>query len=110
MLAPALLCYAAFGALCLAMERHQQDVLGRRLGRRWQLTLRVAAVLLLATALMALMSTAGWAMGLAQGVALAMATAGGLVWLLSYWPRVAMSLAGVALPGALAAWLIAGYG
>ncbi|MBF7141874.1 MULTISPECIES: DUF3325 domain-containing protein [Pseudomonas] len=109
MLVAALLCYAGFGCLCLAMDRHHQDVLGRKPGRPLQVVLRVVAALLWLVALAQVMGDAGWAIGLAQGVGLAMASAGMLVGLLSYWPRLALGLAALAIPGALVAGLITPY-
>lgn len=101
MLLGASLCYAGFSALCLAMDRHHQDLLGAKPGRRRQRVLRLAGVLLLAVALGLMIASSGWAMGLVRALGLAMASAGVLVALLPYWPRMALALAAGAVPGAL---------
>lgn len=102
MLLGTMLCYPGFVALCLAMDRHHQEIRGCKLSRHWQLGLRVAGVLLLALAMVSLTASAGWALGLIRSLALAMASAGLLVWLLPYYPTLALRLAVLALPGAVA--------
>jgi hypothetical protein len=102
MLPGAMLCYAGFTALCLAMDRHHQDVLGGKPGRARQWSLRLAGAALLGLATLLLMASGGWAMGLLRSLALAMASAGLLVWLLPYQPGWALRLAALAVPGALA--------
>lgn len=101
MLLGASLCYAGFSALCLAMDRHHQELLGAKPGRHRQCLLRLAGALLLSLALVVMIVAAGWAMGLVRALGLAMASAGLLVALLPYWPRTALGLAAVAVPGAL---------
>lgn len=101
MLLGAMLCYPGFAALCLAMDRHHQDLLGGKPGKARQWSLRLAGVALLAAAALLLMASGGWAMGLLRAVALAMASASLLVWLLPYHPRFALRLAVLALPGAV---------
>lgn len=101
MLLGASLCYAGFSALCLAMDRHHQDLLGARPHRRRKWVFRVAGVLLLSLALGLMIAASGWAMGLVRAVGLAMASAGVLVALLPYWPRAALALATGAVPAAL---------
>jgi len=103
MLLGASLCYAGFSALCLAMDRHHQDLLGAKPGRQRQWILRWVGGVLLALALGLLIAKAGWAMGLVRGLAVAMASAGVLVALLPYWPRAALALAAGAVPAALVA-------
>lgn len=102
MLCPGLLCYLGFTALCLAMDRHHQDLLGQKLGPRRRRRLRLVAAVVLAAALGLLVSTSGWALGLVRGLGLAMASAGLLVVLLPYRPRLALGLALLASPAALA--------
>lgn len=101
MLLAALLCYAGFSALCLAMDRHHQELLGGKASRARRGWLRVGATGLFGLALACLVASVGWALGLARALAVAMASAGLLVWLLPYWPRVALGLAALAMPGAL---------
>lgn len=102
MLCAGLLCYLGFTLLCLAMDRHHQDLLGQKLSAGRRRRLRLVAAIVLGAALGLLVSTAGWAMGLVRGLGLAMASAGLLVWLLPYQPRLAMGLALLASPTALA--------
>lgn len=106
MLSAAMLSYAGFTALCLAMDRHHQDLLGARPGRRRQWGLRLAGAGLLSVAAMVLIASGGWAMGLVRAVGLAMASATLLVWLLPWWPRFALGLAALALPGGVALSLV----
>lgn len=102
MLLGAMLCYPGFVALCLAMDRHHQELRGGRPSRHWQLCLRLVGALLLGLATWSLMSSAGWALGLVRSLGLAMASAGLLVWLLPYYPKLALRLAVLAMPAALA--------
>lgn len=59
-----LLCLAGFAPLALAMDRHQQDVLGRELQPRATLGLRCAGWALLLAALWQAVGAQGWALGL----------------------------------------------
>ncbi|WP_263262661.1 DUF3325 domain-containing protein [Pseudomonas sp. RIT-PI-S] len=101
MLVAAMLCYAGFSALCLAMERHHLDLLGARPGAARQRALRLSGWVLLAVAMAVLIASGGWAMGLIRFCGLAMASAGLLVGLLPYRPKLALTLAALALPIAL---------
>lgn len=101
MLLGAMLCYPGFMALCLAMDRHYQALRARTLGKPLQLALRLSGVLLLGSAMLSLVIGAGWALGLVRSLGLAMASAGLLVWLLPYHPKLALRLAVLAIPGAL---------
>lgn len=105
MLLSALLCYPAFTALCLAMDRHHQALLGVKLSKPRQWALRLAGVALLLMTAAWSMATAGWAMGILRAIGTAMASASLLVWLLPYWPTLALRLATLAVPGALALWV-----
>ena len=93
MLAAGLLSYAGFSALCLAMERHHQEMLGRRPSPSRKVQLRVAGWALLALSLWVSVLSAGWAMGLVRWTAVLMGSAVFLVWLLPYRPRWALVLA-----------------
>ncbi len=59
-----LLCLAAFGALALAMERHQQAIFAASLPRPRTRLLRAAGWLGLLLALWLLVAHRGWALGL----------------------------------------------
>jgi hypothetical protein len=106
MLALLLLNYSGLSLLCLAMERHALDLLGRRLskGARWGVRLAGWAVLALSLA------SAAWRGGSVawvEWVALLMAAGVLWVWLLPYQPRLALGLAGGGLllgPVAAFAW------
>jgi hypothetical protein len=63
-LAVLLLSLLAFGALALAMNRHQQTVFGRRLATRITRCLRLGGWSVLALALLAAIRGQGWALGL----------------------------------------------
>ncbi|MEB2871689.1 DUF3325 domain-containing protein [Pseudomonas rhizosphaerae] len=104
MLSAGLLSYAGFSALCLAMDRHHQEVLGRRPSPARKVQLRVAGWALLGLSLWISVISAGWAMGLVRWTAVLMSSAVFLVWLLPYRPRWALVLAAVGvLLGLLAA-------
>jgi hypothetical protein len=92
-----LLCYGGFTALCLSMDRHHAELLGRKPSARRRQGMRIGGWLLLALALWATVSAAGWGLGLVQWFAVLMLSALLLVLLLPYRPRLALSLAGVSL-------------
>jgi len=58
------LCVLSFGALALAMERHQHDVWGRVLGASVTRRLRAAGWIGLSGALYVLVQAQGWGMAL----------------------------------------------
>jgi hypothetical protein len=98
MLAACLLNYAGFSLLCLAMERHAQDLLKRRLSSNSRRLLRVLGWSALGLSLASVwpmqrsVAWVEWTAGLmASGVL--------LVWLIPYRPRLALGLAGGALLG-----------
>jgi len=95
MLAAGMLSYAGFSALCLAMERHHQQMLGNTPSAGRKVQLRMAGWALLGFSLWASVMSAGWAMGLVRWTAVLMGSAVLLVWLLPYRPRWALALAGV---------------
>ncbi|VVP67290.1 hypothetical protein PS914_00511 [Pseudomonas fluorescens] len=92
-----LLCYGGFTALCLSMDRHHTDLLGRKPSVRRRQGMRISGWLLLALSLWAAVSATGWGLGLVQWFAVSMLSALWLVLLLPYRPRLALSLAGVSL-------------
>lgn len=102
-----LLSFCGFAALSLAMDRHQEDVLGRALAGLHNHVLQAAGTGLLVLALLACMvgktasvAAVDW-LGLLTFAALAVAA------LLSYFPRALLPAAGVALLAAAAAALFA---
>jgi hypothetical protein len=92
-----LLCYGGFTALCLSMDRHHGELLGRKPSARRRQGMRIGGWLLLACSLWAAVSAAGWGVGLVQWFAVLMLSALLLVLLLPYRPRLALALAGVSL-------------
>ena len=107
MLAFLLLNYSGMSLLCLAMERHGPDLLGRRLGKSARLGLRLAGWAVLALSL-AIAIGRGGSVVWVEWVAWLMAGGVLWVWLLPYQPRLALGLAaGGLLLGPLA--VFAGY-
>jgi len=97
MLLALLLCYGGFTALCLSMDRHHTELLGRKPSVRRRQGMRIQGWLLLALSLWAAVSATGWGLGLVQWFAVLMLSGLLLVLLLPYRPRLALSLAGVSL-------------
>jgi len=90
--------YAGFTALCLAMERHHEQVFGQRWippGRRR--LLRIAGLLLLLASPLPCIAAAGWGVGSVLWCGLLTAAALPLVLLLPYAPRLAVALAPLGL-------------
>ena len=103
-----LLCYAGMSALCLAMDRHQRQLLGYETGARPRRHLRIVGGVLLLLALLPCVwlwhggvGTLAWT-GLLAVAALLLAA------MLSYAPRHVMRLASVGLVLGLAGsvWLL----
>ncbi|WJD69507.1 DUF3325 domain-containing protein [Pseudomonas asiatica] len=93
MLGNALIAYAGFAALCLAMEKHFVDLLGRK-PRPGQLgLLRSAGWLLLVLSLVLSVHLRGWAHGLVEWIAVMMAGVTLWVFGLPYQPRLLLGLA-----------------
>ncbi|PWE41603.1 DUF3325 domain-containing protein [Pseudomonas prosekii] len=97
MLLALLLCYGGFTALCLSMDRHHADLLGRKPTARRRRVMRVGGWLLLTLSLWAGVSANGWGLGLVEWFAVLMLSALVLVLLLPYRPRLALSLAALGL-------------
>ena len=93
MLAALLLCYSGFTALCLSMERHYAELLGRKPSPRRRQGMRVGGWLLLAVSLWAAVTSTGWSLGLVEWFAVLMLSALLLVLLMPYRPRLALALA-----------------
>ncbi|VVN26452.1 hypothetical protein PS862_05459 [Pseudomonas fluorescens] len=97
MLLALLLCYGGFTALCLSMDRHHTQLLGRKPSALRRQGMKLGGWLLLALSMWAAVATTGWGLGLVQWFAVLMLSALLLVWLIPYRPRLALSLAGVGL-------------
>ncbi|MGY2188524.1 hypothetical protein D3C81_528890 [compost metagenome] len=97
MLLACLLCYGGFTALCLSMDRHHTELLGRKPTLVMRRRMKLAGWLLLALSLWAAVSTTGWALGLVEWFAVLMLSGLSLVLLMPYRPRLALALAGVSL-------------
>lgn len=97
MLLALLLCYGGFAALCLSMDRHHVDLLGRKPSTRRRHLMRLGGWLLLALSLWAAVSATGWGLGLVEWFAVLMMSALVLVLLLPYRPRLALALATLGL-------------
>lgn len=97
MLLACLLCYGGFTALCLSMDRHHAELLGRKASLVVRRRLQWAGWSLLGVSLWAAVSGAGWAFGLVQWFAVLMLSALLLVMLMPYRPRMALSLAALSL-------------
>jgi hypothetical protein len=88
------LAYGGFLALCLAMERHHEQVFRSRHVPRWrQRLLAGAGWALLAASLAPVVHGFGWGLGLVFWTGILTATAMPLAMLLSYAPRAALALA-----------------
>ncbi|MBK5006953.1 MULTISPECIES: DUF3325 domain-containing protein [Pseudomonas] len=97
MLGNALIAFAGFAALCLAMEKHFSDLLGRK-PRPGQLkALQVAGWLLLVLSLVLSVHLRGWAYGLVEWAAVIMAGVTLWVFVLPYQPRLLLKLAAVSV-------------
>jgi hypothetical protein len=99
--------YAGFAALCLAMERHHEQVFGqRRVPKRRRHTLRVLGWLLLIASPAPCISVLSWGVGSVLWCGLLTAAVLPLTLLLAYAPRAAISLApALMVLGALSALL-----
>lgn len=92
-----LLCYGGFTALCLSMDRHHAELLGRKPSTRRRQGMKLSGGLLLALSLWAAVSSTGWGLGLVEWLAVLMLSALVLVLLMPYRPRLALVLAGLSL-------------
>lgn len=99
MLVAWLLSYAGFCALCLSLDRHCQDLFGRKPTAHQRLALRLGGWVLLGLSLVSAVMASGWSFGLVEWTAVLMGSALLLVLLLPYRPRVAFALAAASLLG-----------
>lgn len=97
MLAAALFGFAGFAGLCLAMDRHYQDLLGRKPTPQRLRVLRLGGWALLLLALCSAVAAAGWAMGIVQWLAMLMVGLALWIFALPYQPRLLLGLAGLSL-------------
>lgn len=97
MLSVALIGFAGFAALCLAMEKHFNDLLGRKPAAGQLRSLRVAGWSLLLASLALSVHLRGWAHGVVEWVAVSMAGVTLWVFALPYQPRVLLGLAAISL-------------
>ena len=97
MLLALLLCYGGFTALCLSMDRHHADLLGRKPSARRRQLMKLGGWSLLALSLWAAVASSAWGLGLVEWFAVLMLSALLLVLLMPYRPRLALALAGLSL-------------
>ncbi|CAG8866972.1 hypothetical protein PS627_02255 [Pseudomonas fluorescens] len=97
MLSSALIGFAGVAALCLAMEKHFNDLLKRKSTVAQRRGLRVAGWSLLLLALALAVHQGGWALGLVAWIAVLMAGATLWVFVLPYQPRLLLALAAISL-------------
>lgn len=97
MLSVAMLAFAGFAALCLAMDKHANDVLKRKPTSAQSRLVRGIGWALLLVSLLLAVQEQGWAYGLVQWTAVSMA--GLLLWVfgLPYQPRLLLGLAAISL-------------
>lgn len=97
MLSIALIGFAGFAALCLAMEKHFNELLKHKPPPVQLCALRVGGWLLLILSLVLSVHWRGWAHGLVEWAALLMASVTLWVFGLSYMPRALLGLAAASL-------------
>ncbi|WP_248917383.1 DUF3325 domain-containing protein [Pseudomonas entomophila] len=97
MLSVALIGFAGFAGLCLAMEKHFNELLGRKPTAVQLRALRFGGWALLLLSLVLAVQGRGWALGLVEWTAVLMA--GVTVWVfgLPYQPRLLLGLAAASL-------------
>lgn len=91
------LAYAGLAALCLAMDRHHRQVMGRGIKPRAILALRLAGTAILALSFAAAIVADGWVFGPVAWCGGLTAAALLLVFLLPYRPRLAIGLGAAGL-------------
>ncbi|MDD1968281.1 DUF3325 domain-containing protein [Pseudomonas putida] len=95
MLLATLLCYVGFTALCLSMNRHAEDLLGASLSVARSRAARWLGWGVLALSLWVALVSLSVGQALVQWFAALMGSAFVLVFVMSYWPRLAVSLAAI---------------
>ena len=66
MLLALLLCYGGFSALCLSMDRHHAELLGRKPSAARRRALKVGGWSLLAISMWAAVASTGWGLGVVE--------------------------------------------
>ncbi|UVM17568.1 DUF3325 domain-containing protein [Pseudomonas sp. B21-023] len=97
MLAVALMGFAGFAGLCLAMDKHFNELLGRKPTASQQRAMRVGGWALLLLSLALAVQLRGWALGLVEWIAVLMAGVTLWVFGLPYVPRLLLGLAAASL-------------
>ncbi|MHA6161961.1 DUF3325 domain-containing protein [Pseudomonas sichuanensis] len=97
MLSVALLGFAGFAGLCLAMEKHFNDLLGRKPTATVLKALRIGGWSLLLLSLVLAVHLRGLALGLVEWIAVLMAGVTLWVFGLPYQPRLLVGLAAASL-------------
>ncbi|WP_312934106.1 DUF3325 domain-containing protein [Pseudomonas sp.] len=106
MLSIALMGYAGFASLCLAMEKHFKELLERPPSAAGRRVLRIVGWAFLLVSLVLAVQVRGWAHGLLEWIAVLMAGVTVWVFVLPYQPRVLLGLAALsAVLGPLLAML-----
>lgn len=100
------LAYAGFSALCLAMDRHYEDVFDRALPRRHRTPLRVFGWSALALSLWASASVWGWSYGTVEWIGILSFAGLILIWFVSFRPVPALASGGLcAVAAPVFAWM-----
>lgn len=95
MLLATVLCYIGFTALCLSMGRHYGELIGGGVSKARSNVLRLAGWGTLLLSLWAALDSPTLGLALVQWCAALMASAVVWVFVMSYRPRLALSLAGI---------------
>ena len=100
------LCFSGFGALCLAIDRHYEQVLGNKTTTARRTLLRLLGWSLLACAIAPATARLGPTIGLALWASALTLAAAAQMLLLSYRPRLIVPLSIAAPPLALSLFLL----
>lgn len=95
MLLATLLCYLGFTSLCLSMSRHYEDLVGGVLSQTRSRGLKLFGWGALLVSLWVALVSTSIGQALVQWFAALMSSAFLLIFVMSYWPRLALSLAGI---------------
>ncbi|HDS1737308.1 DUF3325 domain-containing protein [Pseudomonas sp. BP8] len=97
MLSTALIGFAGFAALCLAMDKHFSELLPRKPSPLQLRILRIAGWMLLTLSLVLAVHQQGWALGLVEWMAVLMAGVTLWVFGLPYQPRLLLGMAALSV-------------
>jgi len=98
--------YTGMTLLCLAMPRHFRYVWRRELSARGAVWLRLSGWVLVGVSLFACAADTGWWLGIVEWAGATTAATVALIFLLSYRPKAAVSLAAIT---PLVATMLAGF-